>query len=209
MAQTAVLLASSAKYQQILDGARKVFLEAGFEGASVDDIARQAGVSKGTMYNYFPDKRALFAAVVHQECQEQASRIFQIERTGSDDVEQTLRRIAHGFVQFLMTPFAQGMFRIAVAEAPRFPDLGRALYESGPELGTRRLSEYLAYACGRGVLKIDDIDLAAHQFTELCKSRLFHRTLLGIQREVTDAEIDAVADAAATTFLRAFRAPQA
>ena len=209
MAQTAAALAPSAKYHQILEGARQVFLEVGFEGASVDDIARQARVSKGTMYNYFPDKRALFAAVVHHECEEQASRIFKIERTGSDDVEQTLRRIASGFVAFLMTPFAQGMYRIAVAESPRFPDLGRAMYESGPELGTRRLAEYMAYACGRGVLEIDDVDLAAHQFTELCKARLFHRKLLGIQREVSKGEIDAVADAAVTTFLRAFRAPSA
>ena len=60
------------KFDQVLDGARDVFLRDGFEGASVDDIARRAGVSKATLYSYFPDKRLLFSEVARVECNRQA-----------------------------------------------------------------------------------------------------------------------------------------
>ena len=193
------------KGRQILDGARAAFLESGFEGASVDEIARRAGVSKGTMYNYFPDKRSLFSAMIRRECREQARHIFQIDHAEADNVEATLRRIARAFVEFVTSPFAQRMFRITVAETLRFPELGRAFMESGPALGIRRLSQYFAFACGRGDLAIDDVELAAHQFAELCKAELFFRTLFDPDTPVAQSEIGRVADAAVKTFLRAYR----
>ena len=62
------------KYDQVIDGARKVFLKDGFEGASVDDIAKEAGVSKATLYSYFPDKRFHFMEVASSQCEVQADR---------------------------------------------------------------------------------------------------------------------------------------
>ena len=205
MDQQAVDPLETAKARQILDGARVVFLESGFEGASVDEIARRAGVSKGTMYNYFPDKRSLFGTMIQRECKQQAGQIFRIDHAEAEDVEATLRRIARAFVEFVTSPFAQRMFRVAVAETLRFPELGRAFVESGPALGIRRLSQYLAFACGRGDLVIDDVELAAHQFAELCKADLFFRTLFDPQARAGQAEIERVADAAVRTFLRAYR----
>ena len=60
------------KFDQVLEGARAIFMRDGFEGASVDDIAREAGVSKATLYSYFPDKRLLFMEVAKAECNRQA-----------------------------------------------------------------------------------------------------------------------------------------
>ena len=194
----------SPKARQILEGATATFLELGFEGASVDEIARRAGVSKGTLYNYFPDKSALFAAIVERECEEQARRVFTVD-SGATDVEATLRGIARQFVAFLVSPFAENIFRVVLAEVPRFPELGRAFYDSGPDLGVRRLSQFLAAANARGVLEIDDPELAAQQFIELCKADLFYKRVLGVKRSASQAEIDRIADAAVTFFLRATR----
>lgn len=208
MTQALVSLRPTAKAAQILAGARETFLELGFEGASVDEIARRARVSKGTLYNYFPDKRALFAAFIEAECEENARRTFQpdSEHLGIDAV---LRRTAHSYVRLLMSPFAQGIFRIAVAECGRFPDVGHCFYRSAPALGIRRISEVLDAACRRGELVIADIDLAANQFIMLCQSRAFYRRVFHIDETIDPAELDTIAEAAVDVFMAAYRTPPA
>lgn len=196
---------STPKARQILAGAKSVFLERGYEGASVEEIARRAQVSKGTIYNYFPDKQTLFAAVVNGECQKQSQRIFEIDRNG-EDIETVLRNIALHFVEFVLSPFAQNIFRIVLAEAPRFPELGQAFYESGPALGKQRLVKFLTQAVKDGELAIADADLeiAADQFIQLCKVDLFYQKLLGIKSNTNQSEIQRIADSAVATFLKAF-----
>jgi len=141
--------------------------------------------------------------VVERECQEQAQRIFQIENQ-VEAVEPVLRHIARSYVEFLVSPFAQNMFRVAIAEAQRFPDPGLAFYSSGSEIGTDRLKQFLAAAVDRGELAIEDVDLAAHQFVELCKADIFYKRLLCVKSHATEAEIDRIANGAVTTFLKAF-----
>lgn len=194
---------TSPKACQILDGARSAFLELGYEGTSVEEIARRAQVSKGTIYNYFPDKQTLFIAVVHGECQKQSQRIFKISQD-EENIATLLRDIALHFVELLLSPFAQNILRIAIAEAPRFPELGPAFYNSGSEVGRKRLMEVMAKAMAKGELAIADLELAADQFIELCKADLFYKKLLGIKTNPTPAEIQRVADGAVTTFLKAF-----
>ena len=195
----------SPKAQQILAGAKDAFLELGYEGASVEEIARRAGVSKGTLYNYFPDKRSLFAIFVEGECEKQAQQMFQIA-DDSDNIEATLRQIANNIIEFVVSPFAQGIFRVVVAESQRFPELGRAFYDSGPDLLIRRLAQYLAVATARGELLVPNPELAAHQFIEMCRAELFYKILLGVKRNVKDEEIQRIADAAVETFIQAFKA---
>src|SRR5436853_5369027 len=74
----------SAKRRQILEGARRVFLAQGFDAASMGEIARAAGVSKGTLYVYFENKEELFAAIVREECQAQAEQIFDLDPNDHD-----------------------------------------------------------------------------------------------------------------------------
>ena len=196
---------SSPKARQILAGAKSIFLERGYEGTSVKEIARRAQVSKATIYNYFPDKQTLFAAVVNGECQKQSQRIFDIDRNG-EDMEPLLSDIALHFVEFSLSPFAHNVFRIVIAEAPRFPELGQAFYDSGPALCKKRLGEFLAQAVKDGELAIADADLevAADQFLQLCKVDLFYQQLLGIKSNPTQSEIQRIAHSAVATFLKAF-----
>ncbi|MHA6264061.1 TetR/AcrR family transcriptional regulator [Arenibacterium sp. CAU 1754] len=205
MNDTSTIVRTGRKFDQVLAGAREVFLADGFEGASVDDIARAAGVSKATLYSYFPDKRLLFMEVVTNECTRMADRALElIDESASP--REVLTIAASQIVPFVLSDFAQGCFRICMAERDRFPELGQAFYASGPETGRARLAEYMAKATERGELKIDDLDMAAEQFSELCKAKLWTRAAFGIQNEFTQAEMDEVIENAVDTFLARYGA---
>ena len=109
------------KFDQVLTGATEVFLASGFEGASVDDIARAAGVSKATLYSYFPDKRLLFMEVAKCECCRQADLAVETIDM-SAPVANVLRAAADHMIDFITSEFGQRIFRICVAESDRFPD---------------------------------------------------------------------------------------
>jgi len=200
MTQTAKDIRKGRKYDQVLDGARAVFMVDGFEGASVDQIARAAGVSKATLYSYFPDKRLLFMEVVNAECQRQRE-----EALNSIDMAQpphvVLGQVGRHFLRFITSTFGVRIFRICVAEADRFPEIGRSFYDSGPAVMRAEMAQYFDLACGRGELHIPDTCLAADQFGELCKADLWPRLIFGVSAAVTDTEIDHVVDQAVAMFL--------
>ena len=188
------------KWDQVLDGARTVFLRDGFEGASVDDIVREAGVSKATLYSYFPDKRLLFLEVAKAECKAQSDEaIAQIEATG--DIRQALTQAAGRMVRFFMSDVGMQVYRIVVGESQRFPEIGQDFYNAGPAMVRQVLAQFLTKSVEEGKLEIDDIELAADQFPELCKAGLHIQMVLGLRKSVTDEEIDRVIDGAVDLFL--------
>ncbi|WP_171101973.1 MULTISPECIES: TetR/AcrR family transcriptional regulator [unclassified Ruegeria] len=200
MTQTATILRTGRKFDQVLRGAREVFMADGFEGASVDDIARAAGVSKATLYSYFPDKRLLFSEVAQTECSRMAERVIaMIDET--KPAREVLMIAATQLTGFLVSEFAQQVFRICVAERDRFPELGKAFYQAGPKNGQEHMAAYLDKAVAKGELKIDDVHLAAEQLSELCKVRIWNRSVFGIQVSFTQDEIEAVATQAVDMFM--------
>ncbi|NRB20537.1 MAG: TetR/AcrR family transcriptional regulator [Rhodobacteraceae bacterium] len=200
MNQPATILRTGRKFDQVLEGARDVFMADGFEGASVDDIARAAGVSKATLYSYFPDKRLLFMEVARHECDRQACATVDLIET-SCSPQQVLLVAARHILNVILSDFGQKMFRICVAEAERFPDLGRQFYESGPMVIRARIREYLELATARGELRIEDFDLAADQLAELCKADLFPRLMFNIDTDFNEADRERVTKGAVDTFL--------
>jgi AcrR family transcriptional regulator len=188
------------KFDQVLEGARDVFLRDGFEGASVDDIARAAGVSKATLYSYFPDKRLLFMEVAKVECCRQADQAVE-----SIDMTQPVRGVlceaAMQMVNFITSEFGRRIFRICVGESDRFPELGREFYESGPALVRVRLVEFFEKAAARGELAIDDMDLAADQFHALSKADLFDRLVFNMATTFSETEKKRVVNGAVDMFL--------
>lgn len=188
------------KFDQVLEGARSVFMTDGFEGASVDDIARAANVSKATLYSYFPDKRLLFMEVANQECARQSqAAIDTIDMTAPP--RDVLSQAGRHFLRFITSKFGQQVFRICVAESDRFPDIGRAFYKSGPERMRAEMSEYFREAMDRGELRIEDLTLAADQFGELCKADIWPRLMFGVISDVSEADIDRVVMGAVDTFM--------
>jgi AcrR family transcriptional regulator len=200
MATAQARIRKGRKFDQVVDGAREIFLRDGFEGASVDDIARAAGVSKATLYSYFPDKRLLFMEVATRQCKEQArTSIESID--SSQPPRDVLSRVAHQFLGFIYSDMGQRIFRICVAEADRFPQLGQEFYHSGPMIMRAAMVGYLRQAVDRGELRIEDFDLAADQFAELCKADLWPKLVFGIIQSVSDDEKARVIDGAVSTFL--------
>jgi AcrR family transcriptional regulator len=188
------------KFDQVLEGARQVFLSDGFEGASVDDIAKAAGVSKATLYSYFPDKRFLFMQVAKTECARQADHA--IETINMDaPVQKVLCDIALEMMEFITSQFGKRIFRICVGESDRFPELGREFYESGPMMIRNRLVEYFQKAVAKGELDITDFELAADQFHELCKADLFPRMVFNMTEDFSKAEKMRVVDGAVEMFM--------
>ena len=192
------------KFDQVIDGARAVFLREGYEGASVDEIARDAGVSKATLYSYFPDKQHLFLAVLESECAQQSEIELMLD-SGEMEVEETLRVICKTLITFILSRFGQDMFRVCVAEAQRFPALGRTFYDSGPKRWGRKIAAYLDSPQARAALDIEDLPLAADQLAQLCRADLMLKVLFGIETDPPEHEIDRIAEEAVKTFLARYR----
>ncbi|MCY2990168.1 MAG: TetR/AcrR family transcriptional regulator [Planctomycetota bacterium] len=191
------------KARQVLAGAKAAFLELGYEGTSVDELARRAGISKATLYSHFVDKEAVFRAFINAECQEQVARMFTIEPSGETPAE-VLLRVASSYIECLVSPFAMDFFRLVVAECQRFSDIGREFFDSGPDIAIRRLAQFLTAADARGELHVANPELAAHQFTSLCKAELFYKRLLGVKSIASPSEIQRAAKEAVATFLKAY-----
>jgi AcrR family transcriptional regulator len=193
------------KFDQVLAGARDVFMRDGFEGASVDAIARAAGVSKATLYSYFPDKRLLFMEVASSECNRQAQEtLMLIDRAAP--VREVLAMAARQMIGIFTSEFSQQIFRVCVAEADRFPELGRKFYESGPLTARRHLVEYLAEETARGEVAVSDVELAADQFLELCKADIFARAVFGIETRFPPEQVERVVNGAVDVFLARYAA---
>ncbi|WP_296641270.1 TetR/AcrR family transcriptional regulator [Roseinatronobacter sp.] len=188
------------KVKQVLDGARNVFVAHGYERASMDEIARAACVSKATVYSYFADKRDLFTAMYRAEMLRLADSAVELADTHLAP-QQALHEAGRRMLEYLTSDFALAMYRICVAETPRFPEIGLAFYEGGPELGRARFGDYLREADARGVLRVDDIDLAADQFFQLCQTTICDRMICGVQHSFSADEIARVLDGAVTTFM--------
>jgi AcrR family transcriptional regulator len=196
----------STKRRQIIDGARAVFLSKGFDAASMNDIARAAGVSKGTLYVYFHDKERLFEAIVDQECASQAEGIFDLD-PDDHDVAAALKRLGAAYVRFLCRPEKASPIRTVIAIADRMPDLGRKFYEAGPARGIAKLAAYLAAQVEAGVLVIEDCEIAAAQFMESCHATLFKPILFNFAPAPSPERIQRAVRIAAATFMAAHRAP--
>ena len=194
----------SAKRRQIMDGARSVFLASGFDAASMGEIARHAGVSKGTLYVYFDSKESLFEAIIESERRTQAEQIFALDPS-DPDVESTLTRLGVAFVRFLCQPEALGSLRTVMAIAQRMPELGRSFYLAGPAFGIAQLAGYLEAQVKAGVLAVADCEIAAAQFLDSCQSTLFKPLIFNAGGVPSEERIKHVVDIAVRTFLAAYK----
>jgi AcrR family transcriptional regulator len=195
--------ADSSKRRQILDGARKVFMDLGFDGASMGEIARAAGVSKGTLYVYFADKNRLFEAIVEEEILELGKVSFNFD--SARDVTTTLMEFGQAYIQVLCRPRGGSATRTVMAIAERMPDVGRRFYTNVIEVTIARLSTYLAARVQRAELAIDDVPLASTQFIQMCQASLFMPFLFQAAPAPSPERIAEVIASATRMFLAAYR----
>ena len=196
---------TSPKRLQIIAGAALVFNESGYDGASMSRIAHHAGVSKGTLYNYFDSKSALFAAFVEREAAERLAWVFQTSEEDLD-VSEFLRGVAHRLIQAFVSASFQTLHRIILSEAVKFPHLAAIYFEAGHQRGCREMASWLGTQAARGRLTVTDPLLAAEQFAALCRTRLWTKRCLDVGPEPDAQEIDAIARSSVAMFLNTYGA---
>jgi AcrR family transcriptional regulator len=197
----------SSKRRQILDGASKVFMDLGFDGASMGEIARSAGVSKGTLYVYFADKSRLFEAIVEEETLEQGKLAFNFDL--DRDVATTLRDFGQAYIQLLCRPGGGSAIRTVMAIAERMPDVGRRYYEHVLEKTIGRLAFYLEAHVKAKDIAIDDCKLAASQFMMMCQASLFLPFIFQAAPPPSTERIAQVVESATRMFLAAYQVKNA
>jgi TetR/AcrR family transcriptional repressor of mexJK operon len=192
------------KPRAILDAAAELFLAHGFAGVSMDAVARQAGVSKATLYAHFPGKDALFAAMVAERCDRMASEASALAGHG-DGTEAALCRLCRTVLGFLVAPSTIAIHRIVQAEAVRAPGLAEAFYAAGPGAGLARLARWIAEEQRLGRLRADaDPAEAAGHLGALLRGDLWLRAGLGVPPPPDEKAVERAADDAADVFLRAY-----
>ncbi len=193
-----------AKRAAILDGAARVFLEKGFDGAGVNDICRAAGVSKSTLYVYFDTKEALFGTLVEHE----RDRLFAgVERQleGDAPLEARLQGFAARLAEIICSPPVIRAQRTVIGMAERMPELGAQFYEGGAQRSQRMLARALDREVAAGRLAAPDTGLAAYQLVELATAGLWRQRLFGFMTEPPGPDaVRRTADAAVAMFLRSY-----
>lgn len=176
------------KREQILDGAQRVFMRLGFDASSMNDITREAGVSKGTLYVYFKNKEDLFAAII----QRKKSLVFEKLRAivaANKPVAETLYEFGVTFAAHILSDDAIRGQRIVIGVIERMPELADSFFKFGPNTGPALLAKYLARQVELGNLKpIDDPMLTARQLGDLCTAGLYRPRLFGEMQEPPSLE---------------------
>jgi AcrR family transcriptional regulator len=189
----------------ILDCAEAVFLEFGFQAASMSAIAAKLGGSKGTLYNYFPSKEELFVACVSRHCEGVRDQMSTLFAEGAD-IRETLTRMGERFVAVVSSEDVVRKFRLVVGEAERSPEIARAFYETGPQAGSALLATYLETAMDQGALTRTDPVRAARYFIGLCTNWLSKARLCNVTPEPDAETIASDVKEAVRIFLAAYGA---
>ncbi|HEX6676906.1 MAG TPA: TetR/AcrR family transcriptional regulator [Actinomycetes bacterium] len=201
---------SARKRRDIMEAATTLFLRNGYLGTSMDEVAALAAVSKQTVYKHFADKERLFTDIVLGVTGVAGEFVDEVVRTlpDSDDLERDLVALGRRYVAAVMQPQVLQMRRLLVGECARFPALARAYYERAPERTIAALAAAFGRLDERGLLHVDDPQLAAGHFAFLVLGMALDRAMLcGDGEAFGSAELERLADAGVRAFLAAYGRP--
>ena len=192
------------KAESVLAAAKRAFLAAGFGAVSMDTIAREAGVSKATVYAHFGSKEELFGAVIERECERYFAR-FSVEELDPRDVRTSLKVLGRRYLELVLSLDGIALHRIMTGEVARFPALGEIFWRAGPERQRVQIESFLRSAAACGTLEFADARSAAEQFLSLARGEIQLRQLLLLAPEAGPNEISVAVGSAVDTFVRAFQ----
>lgn len=196
------------KREAILEAARTLFLQRGYAGTSMDDVAAHAQVSKQTVYAHFVDKPRLFDELITGDITHSETSTHPLIEAmpRSDNVERDLRTFARAHLADVMQPELLRMRRMLIGEAERFPDLAKAWYEAGPMWSCAIFARWFTALDERGLLLVPDAMLAAQQFNWLILSIPLNAAMsLPIDGPLfTRRELNRFADEGVRVFLAAY-----
>jgi len=194
----------SRRREALLEAAAEVFFEQGYAAASIDAIIERAGGSKRNIYSEFGSKQGLFAAIVTGNADEALSSLS-IDNIESRDLAETLTVFGRHLLRIYMSPTVIGIYRLAVTEASRFPDLAKAFYEQGPGRTTIRLAEILKAAQMRDEIRMGDCRQLADRFIGMIRDNLHLQVVLGLRPPPSEEEMRNEVDSAVDLFLKGIR----
>lgn len=192
------------KRRQILDGAKRVFVAMGFDAVSMNDVVRESGVSKSTLYVYFRSKEELFHALIAEERDAYLADSETLLADASDPAS-ALHRFGLRLSSLMLSPAAVMAKRTVIAVASRMPELGRVFYERGPRRGLALIADFLDRANALGTLNVDDTELAAAQFVELATAGALKRRLFDDEAPpLSGADAERIVASAVRVFMAAY-----
>ena len=199
------------KRRAILAAATEVFLQHGYLGASMDEVAAKAGVSKQTVYKQFENKERLFTEIVlgtSDQLIDGLQQAYADTLEGAADAREALRALAYRLLQSLTADGVLQLRRLVIAEADRFPEVCGAWFTSGFEKSLEALGQALHRLSERGLLReLDDPTLAAYQFAGLVMYKPMNRAMFaGTRKRPKPGELEGLADRAVDVFLAAYGA---
>ncbi|TXG98135.1 MAG: TetR/AcrR family transcriptional regulator [Rhodocyclaceae bacterium] len=189
--------------ESILTVAARYFLEHGYSATTMSAIAASLGGSKGTLWSYFPSKEELFTAVIDTVTTSFRQQLSETLKANGD-IEPALRNFCRQLLNKIASPDAIALNRLVVAEAGRFPEIGKIFYERAPRLTIALLADYLANAMGRGLLRPDYPTDAAYFLMHTSIARCQQQLLLGLVDAITPEQVEAEVERALTLFMRAY-----
>lgn len=171
---------SERKRWAILNAATETFLQNGYLGTNMDEVAQRARVSKQTVYKQFASKEALFIAIVSSMTSEAGDRVQNDMNDFNDHEGLAAYLLAYAERQLtvVLTPRLMQLRRLVIGEAGRFPELGKALYEGGPKRAIHGLATVFERLADRGLLVIDDPLTAASNFNWLVMGAPVNQAML-------------------------------
>lgn len=193
------------KIIHVLDAAKYVFLSHGFSAATTDMIQREARVSKSTLYACFHNKEALFSAVIERECYSMGKTIRAI-KTSKGNIDKTLTKIGLSYLDIVLSPLGLALYRVAIAEAPRFSELGHHFYSSGPKAVTSIVVERLNDAIKTGEIDVQStgVESAAGLYVSMVRGEAQMEALTHPDSSPSLAQKEQWVERAVKVFMAAF-----
>ncbi|RMC66539.1 TetR/AcrR family transcriptional regulator [Sinorhizobium meliloti] len=191
------------KRERILDGAKRVFMRSSFDAASMNDITREAGVSKGTLYVYFENKKDLFTALIARERNIIVNSVKQ-SLNGNEPIEEALHAFGVKLVTSITSDYTIRAMRTVLGVIDRMPRLAQRFFTATPENGYTVLKAYLDQQVSAGMLSIEDTEIAAKQFIDLAMAGMFKGRLFGMCDAVSAESIEKNVRSAIRVFLAAY-----
>lgn len=192
------------KNSAILEAAGALFLENGFDGTSMDEVAKRAGVSKQTVYSHFSSKEQLFGAAIRQKIEAHYPDVV-LGRISNHTLEADLEAVSEAYARLLLSPEAIAVHRL-LAGASGNAELTRLFWEAGPNEMEAKLQSFLQGWVDRGALRIDEMEEACGILFSLLKGGLHFELTIGLLDAVTDEQIDRQVARAVKAFLSLYRA---
>lgn len=190
--------------RQILEAAFRVFGARGFHRATLDDVARKAGITKGTIYLYFPSKAALFTAMLKSRITAVIPSAEAADGRVAPSLDGRLAAVGREVYRFLSSPAYLAMFRTVVSEVAQFPEIAAQVYQEGILVANRRFAAAIRAAVQAGEFRDVDAMIAARAFIGMFLIFAVSQKLLGGERIYPIAD-DAVVKTVTDIFLNGLR----